>query len=54
MTFLSYLLVSIEGYTIKRCDRNPNGDGVAVYLNDSLLDKASIRDDIPKLFISEY
>ena len=25
-------LVSIEGYSIKRCDRNRNGGGVALYI----------------------
>ncbi len=41
--------VTIEGHTIKRCDHNRNGGGVAVYLNDSLLDKATVRDVIPSL-----
>ena len=30
-------LVSIDGYTIKRCARNRKGGGVAVYIKDTLL-----------------
>ena len=41
-------LVSIDGYTIKRCDRNRKGGGVAVYIKDAFFDKCTVRDDIPK------
>ena len=44
-------LVNIDGYTIKRCDRNRNGGGVAVYLKDTLLDKFIVREDVPKSFL---
>ena len=41
-------LVNIEGYTIKRCDRSRNRGGVAVYLEDTLFDKCTVRKDLPK------
>ena len=41
-------LVSIDGYTIKRCDCNRNGGGVAVYIKDTLFDKCTVRNDLPK------
>ncbi len=44
-------LVNIEGYTIKRCDRDRNGGGVAIYLKDTLLDKSTVREDVPKSFL---
>ena len=44
-------LVDIDGYTIKRCDRDRNGGGVAVYLKDTLLDKYTVREDVPKSFL---
>ncbi len=40
-------LVSIDGFSIKRCDRNRSGGGVAIYINDALIDKCTVRDDIP-------
>ena len=44
-------LVNIDGYTIKRCDGDRNGGGVAGYLKDTLLDKFIVREDIPKSFL---
>ena len=44
-------LVDIDGYTIKRCDRDRNGGGVAVYLKDTLLGKYTLREDVPKSFL---
>ena len=41
-------LVSIDGYSIKRHDRNRNGGGVALYIKDSIVDKCSIRVDLPE------
>ena len=41
-------LVSIDGYSIKRRDRNRNGGGVALYIKDSIVDKCSIRVDLPE------
>ena len=41
-------LVSIEGYTIKRCDRNRFGGGVAIYIKDTTFDKCTFRDDLPQ------
>ena len=41
-------LVSIDGYTIKRCDRSHNGGGVEVYIKDTLFDKCTVHDDLPK------
>eukprot|EP00794_Sanderia_malayensis_P001213 gene1213-590_t len=40
-------LVGVQGYSIKRCDRNRNGGGVAIYVKDNLFDKYTIRDDVP-------
>ena len=40
-------LVSIEGYAIRRCDRNHHGGGVAIYIRDSTCDKCKLRNDIP-------
>ena len=37
--------VAIEGYTIKRMDRNRQGGGVAFYVRDTVGFKS--RDDIP-------
>ena len=44
-------LVNIDGFTIKRRDRDRNGGGVAVYLKDTLLDKFTVREDVPKSFL---
>ena len=41
-------LVGIEGYTLKRCDRDRHGGGVAIYIKDTLLDKCTMREDLPK------
>ena len=41
-------LVGIEGYTLKRCDRDRHGGGVAIYIKDTLLDKFTVREDLPK------
>ena len=41
-------LVGIEGYTIKRCDRDCHGGGVEIYIKDTLLDKSTVREDLPK------
>ena len=41
-------LVGIEGYTIKRCDRDRHGGGVAIYIKDTMLDKSTMREDLPK------
>ena len=35
-------LVGIEGYTLKRCDRDRHGGGVAIYIKDTLLDKFTV------------
>ena len=40
-------LVDIDGFSIKRCDRNRNGGGVAIYVKDNLFDKCSVREDVP-------
>ena len=40
-------LVNIEGYTIIRHDRDRHGGGVAIYLKDTLLDKTTVREDLP-------
>ena len=40
-------LVSIEGYTIRRRDRNRHGGGVAIYIWDSIYDKCKLHNDIP-------
>ena len=40
-------LVSIEGYSIKRSDRNRNGGGVALYVKDASFDKVTVRTDLP-------
>ena len=40
-------LVNIEGYTIIRHDRDHHGGGVAIYLKDTLLDKTTVREDLP-------
>ena len=42
-------LVNIDGYTIKRCGRDRNGGGVAVYLKDTLLDKFRPRSNVALL-----
>ena len=41
-------LVSIDGYTIKRGDRNRFGGGVAVYIKDTIFDKCTVRVDLPQ------
>ena len=41
-------LVSIDGYTIKRCDRNRFGGGVAIYIKDTIFDKCTVRADLPQ------
>ena len=41
-------LVSIDGYAIKRCDRNRFGGGVAIYIKDTIFDKCTVRDDLPQ------
>ena len=41
-------MVGIEGYTIKRCDRDRHGGGVAIYIKDTILDKSTMREDLPK------
>ena len=41
-------LVSIDGYTIKRCDRNRFGGGVAVYIKDAIFDKCTVRAELPQ------
>ena len=42
-------LVSVEGYTIRRRDRDRNrhGGGVAFYTRDLVCDKCKLRNDIP-------
>ena len=40
-------LVDIEGYTIKRCDRDRHGDGVAIYLKDALLGGPTVLEHVP-------
>ena len=40
-------LVNIDGYTIKRHDRGRQGGSVAIYLKDTLLDKTTVREDLP-------
>ena len=40
-------LVNIEGYSIKRSDRNRNGGGVALYVKDKSFDKITARADLP-------
>ena len=40
-------LVNIEGYTIIRHDRDRHEGGVAIYLKDTLLDKTTVREDLP-------
>ena len=41
-------LVSIDGSSIKRRDCSRNGGGVALYIKNSIIDKCSIRVDLPK------
>ena len=41
-------LVGIEGYTLKRCDRDRHGGGVTIYIKDALLDKFTVPEDLPK------
>ena len=41
-------LVGIDGYFIKRCDRNRNVGGVAICIKDSIVDKCSICVDLPE------
>ena len=41
-------LVNIDGYFIKRRDRNRNGGGVAPCIKDSIVDKCSIRVGLPE------
>ena len=40
-------LVRIGGFSIIRRDRNRNGGGVALYIKDSLMDKCTVRSDLP-------
>ena len=40
-------LVNIDGYTIKRHDRDRQGGVVAIYLKNTLLDKTTVREDLP-------
>ena len=40
-------LVSIEAYTMRRCDCNRHGGGLAIYIRDSIYDKCKLRNDIP-------
>ena len=40
-------LVSFEGYSIKRNNRNRNGGGVALYIKDKSFDKITVRADLP-------
>ena len=40
-------LVGISGFSIERHDRNRNGGGVALYIKDSLMDKSTVRNDLP-------
>ena len=40
--------VSIDGYTIKRYDRNRLGGEVAVYIKDVIFDKCTVRTDLPR------
>ena len=41
-------LVSIDGYTIKRYDRNRFGGGVTVYIKDIIFDKCTVRVNLPQ------
>ena len=41
-------LVSIDGYFIKRRDRNRNDGGVALYIKNSNVDNCSISVDLPE------
>lgn len=47
-------LVNIDGNTIKRCDRNCNGGEVAAYIKDTLFDKCTVRDDLPKFTLEAF
>ena len=40
-------LVSIDAFSIRRCDRNRSCGGVAIYIDDALIDKCKVRDDVP-------
>ena len=40
-------LVNIDGYTINRHDRDRQGGVVAIYLKNTLLDKNTVREDLP-------
>ena len=40
-------LVSTGGFSIERRDRNRNEGGIALYIKDSLVDKYSVRNDLP-------
>ena len=40
-------LINIDGYTIKRYDCDRQGGAVAIYLKDTLLDKTTVREDLP-------
>ena len=39
-------MISIDGYSIRRCDRNRKGGGVALYIKDTIRDKCSIGKDL--------
>ena len=41
-------LLCIDGYSIRRCDRNRKGGGVALYIKDTILDKCSSRKGLPE------
>lgn len=47
-------LVNIDGYSIKRCDSNRNGGGIALYINDSTVDKCSIRVNLPESLLESW
>ena len=39
-------LGSIYGFSIRRCDCNHSGGGVAAYIDDALIDKCTVRNDV--------
>ena len=41
-------LVSIEGYAIRRRDRDRHGGGVAIHIRDSIYDKCKLRNHLPE------
>ena len=42
-------LIRIDSYSIKRCERNRKGGGVGLYIKYTILDKCSLRNDLPEL-----